>query len=134
MLLKEDTKDRVLVFWKGQHTQNFSGGLTIKENPGSLDPRQYAKTNLCQGAFVREFCLDLVNNNIKETKLSNIGGINTKYNLYESEDLVYVFTNPPKSRIFIFTFGGETGTGVDELDSATVDQILSTFQFSEVSP
>ena len=112
----------------------FSASLYFKENDKLQTPEQYAKNELCKDAIVipsigstKEYCLNLVNENIKNYENNNVKGIKTLYNLYENPTYTIIFTH--ENLIFIFVSSGETGSLPTELGIKTIDQILSTFKF-----
>jgi len=114
--------------------------LVVIPNKQNLTPVKYAQSKLCSDRINpnynepdRQEIITYCQKNIKTESLNKPGlnGVTTNYNFYE---------NPISSTLIagvndfiLFESTGETGNEASELSTLTLDQILSTFKFTDIS-
>lgn len=114
----------------------FHATIYVIDNPNKYTAQQYAETELCKDAIkfpdgtdTTNYCLNLVKDNMESYKNNSVVGIKTQYNLYENPTIAIIF--PFEDKLILFVSSGETGGLPTEMGMQTIDQILSTFQFSK---
>lgn len=125
----KETNERVELNW--ENNGNFyMGHVTIVDNQEGLSPEEYASTKLCEPATPdnKDYCNKRVASSLGPYGNSGPEGVFVIYNLYENDVQTYLFA---KDKVLVqFEFLGDTGTSAEELDHNTIDQILSTFKFT----
>ncbi|MGI5827419.1 MAG: hypothetical protein ACOX6V_00165 [Patescibacteria group bacterium] len=135
--VKEGEKS-ISLFYDGElnpHDLLFDTDMYVNDNPFNYSPEEYAKKELCKNALKnpdrnidnKDYCTELVTDNLEPYINNRIQGIKTKYNLFESPMYTIVF--PYQENMIVIASTGETGSDPTELGKQTIDKILSTFSY-----
>lgn len=135
----EELEKRITLLYKGTlepYDKLFHATVYIVDNPNNYTPQQYSETELCKDAIkfpngtdTTNYCLNLVKDNMEDYKNNSVTGVKTQYNLYENPTVAIIF--PFENKLILFLSSGETGGLPTEMGMQTIDQVLSTFQFSK---
>ncbi|MBI3396864.1 hypothetical protein HY045_00145 [Candidatus Woesebacteria bacterium] len=123
----KEVQDKVYLEWISSDQGNNNGQVFVVDNKENLSPTLYAEKKLCEAASAnnKAFCLKELEGSIGPWGGSSVNGVTAIYNLFEVPMKAFIF--PLNNKIVRFEFYGDTGVSAEELDSSTIQSIVSTF-------